>query len=107
MDNLVVRKSADEIRLETVLSLRKEVLVNPYMALSLRTQFAPGYKYSDKENRLQTSDFMDPGYFTQSMGLGYSPFKGLKTRIGFALKETLTRKFPEPVSPSPSLVVLP
>ncbi len=95
------RKSADELKMETVYSFKKEIHVNPYMAFSALTQFAPGYKYHDKEKRIQTSDFMDPGYLTQSLGFGYSPFKQLKTRMGFAVKETLTKKFPKPFADNP------
>ncbi len=90
------RKSSDELRLETVFALKEEVHVISYMAFNMRTQFAPGYKYIDKENRVQTSDFMDPGYFKQSIGFGYSPFKELKARMGFAVKETITENFPKP-----------
>jgi hypothetical protein len=36
---------------------------------------------------------MDPGYFTQSAGVGYSPNDMFKTRLGAALRETVTNNF--------------
>jgi hypothetical protein len=36
---------------------------------------------------------MDPGYFTQSIGVGYSSDEMFKTRIGAAMRETVTSDF--------------
>ena len=83
------RKSADELKFESVYSHKMSPYVNPYIALSGLTQFTDGYDYS-KDPKVQVSGFMDPGYFTQSAGLGIEPNANIKTRLGAALKETIT-----------------
>ncbi|HDP67386.1 MAG TPA: DUF3078 domain-containing protein [Candidatus Marinimicrobia bacterium] len=94
------RKSADEIKLESVYTYKLGIPVNPYAAVKGETQFAYGYKYTDT-SAVKISNFMDPGYFTESIGLGYSPSEQLTTRLGFALKQTVTRDFPVPYSDDP------
>src|SRR5690606_37436994 len=37
------RKASDEIRLESVLTFKKDTYVNPYFAISAETQISPGY----------------------------------------------------------------
>ncbi|MDH4222954.1 MAG: DUF3078 domain-containing protein [candidate division Zixibacteria bacterium] len=94
------RKTADEIKLETVLTYKLSLYVNPYVAFKGETQFTTGYAYTDTSKRA-ISDFFDPAYFTQSLGLGYSPGKEFKTRLGFALKETFTDNYPIPYADDP------
>lgn len=86
------RKAADEIKLETVYTYKMGVYVNPYVAATGQTQFTDGYAYTDT-SKMVISSFMDPGYFTQSVGMGIDINKNVKTRIGAALKETVTDKF--------------
>ncbi|HEM49412.1 MAG TPA: DUF3078 domain-containing protein [Caldithrix sp.] len=83
------RKAADEIKLESVYSYKLGIYVNPYAAVTGLTQFTDGYDYS-KDPKVKVSGFMDPGYFTQSAGLGIEPNAHIKTRLGAALKETIT-----------------
>jgi len=87
------RKSSDEIRLESVLAYRSGAALDPYAAVSLQTQFARGYRY-DNGVAVAISDFMDPGYLTQSVGLSWKPSETFTTRLGGAFKETFTRDFP-------------
>ncbi len=86
------KKSADEIKLESVYTYKMNIYVNPYVAVTGLTQFTDGYAYTDSSKTV-ISSFMDPGYFTQSAGLGYQPTTYLKTRLGAALKETMADKF--------------
>jgi hypothetical protein len=94
------RKSADEIRLESVLTRKIGTWVNPYAAVTGLTQFAPGYAY-DGDVKTEVSGFLDPGYFTQSAGLGIQPNPHLRTRVGAALKESVTRNHPAPYADDP------
>jgi hypothetical protein len=94
------RKSADEIRLESVWVRKIGTWVNPYAAVTALTQFAPGILY-DGENRTEVSGFLDPGYFTQSVGLGIQPNPRFRTRIGAACKESVTRNHPAPYTDDP------
>ena len=96
-----IRKSVDEFRLESVFTYKIGANVNPYVAVSGETQLAAGFDYT-QDPKVQVSDFMDPGYFTQSVGVGYAPLEVLKTRLGLRLKETITRNFPAPYADDPA-----
>jgi len=88
------RKSSDEISMESVLSYDGPEILSPYVSVSALTQIARGYHYEDS-TAVATSDFMDPGYFTQSVGLSWTPSDAFTTRGGAALKETVTHHFPQ------------
>jgi len=98
--DFVARKSVDEIRLESVFTYLLGVYVNPYVAASGETQFTRGYEYTE-DSKIAVSTFLDPGYFSQSAGLGYEPAKEFKTRLGFAIRETITSDFPVPYADDP------
>ena len=86
------RKAADEIKLESVYTYKMSLYINPYIAVTGKTQISKGYQYNDT-SRFAISDFLDPGYFTQSAGIGYKPNEMIKTRLGAALKETVADKY--------------
>jgi hypothetical protein len=44
-------------------------------------------------NETPVSKFFDPGYLTQSAGVGYQPVKEIKTRFGVALREIATSTY--------------
>ncbi len=94
------RKAVDEIQLESVYIRKLGYLVNPYAATTARSQFAKGYEYTDT-SRTAISAFMDPGYFTQSIGLGYQFKENFSTRLGASLKESVTSDFPVPYADDP------
>ncbi|MCB9497352.1 MAG: DUF3078 domain-containing protein [Fibrobacteria bacterium] len=88
------RKSADEFKLETMVVRKLTTMLNPFSAASMKSQFAFGYKYpKDGGGREAVSDWLDPAYFTQSLGLGYKPVDFFRTRLGFAVQETWTNGF--------------
>jgi hypothetical protein len=89
LEDVGIRKADDEINLESMLTYKVGLYVNPYGAISAKSQFAPGYQYTDTLN-IPTSQFLDPLYLTQSAGIGYEPAKWFKTRLGAALRETFT-----------------
>ena len=88
------KKSVDEIKLESVLTYKITHILNPYIAATGETQFAKAYDYSTTP-KLEISKFMDPAFFTQSVGAGYAPSAVFKTRLGAALKETITNVHPQ------------
>jgi hypothetical protein len=92
LGDLGLRKTDDEINLESVLTYKLGTHINPYGALSLITQFAPGFRYTDS-TKTQISNFFDPGYLKQSVGIGYKPSKIFQTRLGAALREVFTSQF--------------
>jgi hypothetical protein len=94
------RKSVDEIKLESVYTYKAGFFFDPYVAATAATQFSKGYEYTDSD-KTAISDFLDPGYFTQSAGVRRSYKDIVKTRIGAAIKETITDKFAVPYADDP------
>ena len=92
-----IRKSIDEIKLESVYTYKLGVYINPYVATTGETQFAPGYDYNKKPKE-QLSAFIDPAYFRESIGVGYQAKKIVKTRLGVAFKQTVTQSDDYPVN---------
>jgi len=88
-----IRKTDDRIDLESMLTYKMSEKLNPYAAATLKTQFAPGYKYNTTGTETQVSQFFDPGYLTQSAGVVYQPVAQFKTRFGLALREIFSSKF--------------
>jgi hypothetical protein len=88
-----LRKTDDKIDLESILTYKLGALINPYAAVTLKTQFAKGFIYDASDNRTQVSAFFDPAYLTQSVGAGYQPMKEVKTRLGLAVREIFTQDF--------------
>jgi hypothetical protein len=88
-----LRKTDDKIELETILTFKMGTYINPYAGATFKSQFATGYKFDDSGNKDAVSRFMDPGYVTQSAGVGYQPLPEVKTRLGAALRETFTSDF--------------
>jgi len=82
------RKAADEWKFESVYTRKMGEFINPYAAFTGRSQFTAGYDYS-VDPKFEISNFMDPGYFTQSAGIGYKPNDIIETRLGAAVKETI------------------
>ncbi len=94
-------KSIDEIRLGSVYNYTANYHVDPYVALRFESQFAKGYAYSDSD-KVEVSNFMDPGYFTESLGIGRTFLeKIIRSRMGLAFKQTVTDKFPIPYADDP------
>jgi hypothetical protein len=89
-----IRKTDDQINLETMLTYKMGGQWNPYGAATLKTQFAKGFKYEANGTTTAVSQIFDPAYLTQSVGVVYQPFPEFKTRLGVGLREILTSAFP-------------
>jgi hypothetical protein len=89
-----IRKTDDEINIESMLTYKVGVHVNPYFAASLLTQFSAGYDYPDSGGKVRISDLFDPAYLKQSAGVGWKPNSYFQTRVGAALREIVTHDFP-------------
>jgi hypothetical protein len=92
--------SADTIDLESVYSWKIWPQVNPYVSFAAKNQFGAGYNYSVTPN-VEISNFMDPGYFTESLGLKYIPDPIFNTRVGLGVKETVANQFEIPYTVNP------
>ncbi len=87
------RTNDNELYLESVLTYDvDDWKINPYFSNTVRTVLSKGYDYS-VDPAVQTSNFFDPGYITQSLGFSYDQLKGFKTRLGLAIQETFTKDF--------------
>lgn len=95
------RTTIDEIRLESVYTYKLNPYVNPYISVLGQTQVLKGYIYTDT-SKIAISNFFDPAYFTESIGIGYSKTEDFSTRLGAALKQTLTKHFPVPYTDNPN-----
>ena len=95
-----MRKSVDEIKLESVMTYKLGAAANPFVAVTGESQFAAGYAY-DVEPVKQISAFWDPGYLRESIGAGFDLREGIKTRLGVALKQTLTSDYNTPYADDP------
>jgi hypothetical protein len=89
-----LRKTDDQIEIESMLTYKLGGKLSPYAAVTLKTQFAKGYKYDGAGNGTPVSRFFDPAFLTQSAGAVYQPIPELKTRFGAALREIITSEFP-------------
>lgn len=97
------RKSEDLIRLQSNLRYQGSGffrVFNPTVAANVRTQFAKGFDYTgnpfpagtpqaDDEAPVQTSEFLAPAFFTESLGLTYEPAPWIALRLGGAAKQTV------------------
>jgi hypothetical protein len=93
LGNQGLRKTDDIIDFSSVYTYKLGTYINPYAAVTLKSQFAKGYVYDAAGTETTVSKFFDPGYLTQSVGVGYQPTKEVKTRLGIALREILTDQF--------------
>ena len=85
-----IRKTEDRINMETSITWDRGWAVDPFLSTSLRTQFAPGYRYGTI--RKQVSAVFDPAYWTHTAGIGHKA-KAWSLRSGLALREIVTRDY--------------
>ncbi|HVW16509.1 MAG TPA: DUF3078 domain-containing protein [Mucilaginibacter sp.] len=81
------RKTNDRIFLDNKLATQLSKKWYFFGSLSFESQFAPGYTYTDLSGNavsrgLLISNFMAPGYLTESLGFEYKPNKYYDLRIG-------------------------
>ena len=94
------KKSVDEIRFESVFGVKLGIELDPYISFMGETQTSTGYKYTD-DQKTAIAAFMDPGYFVEGFGFGLKVSESFKIRLGGALKQTVTNKYPVPYSDDP------
>jgi len=86
----------NELYLESVYTRDVGLWVDPYISNLVRTTIAPGYEYKvvDKiETRTEIANIFDPGYISQSIGLGINKSEIVKTRLGLGFQEVITNKY--------------
>jgi len=85
-------KSVDEFKFESVLTPKLGETINPYVSVTVESQFTSAYDY-DQDPKVEISNFFDPGYLREAMGAAYKPNDALAIRLGAAMKQTVTRDF--------------
>ena len=94
------RKSLDELDATTRYTYKLDKFLNPYASVHFKSQMTTGFEYPESEEgislpRVAVSEFMAPGYLTESVGIGSEPLDQLVIRLGGALKQTFAnKKFP-------------
>lgn len=88
-----LRKTDDEISLETLFRYKLQPEFGLYASATLQTQFANGYRYETDGTAIPISSFFDPAYLTQSIGVVYTPIPEIITRVGPALREVVTSTY--------------
>jgi len=88
-----IRKTDDKIDLESVLTYKIGTYINPFVSASLKTQFTEGVKYDATGSAIPVSNFFDPAYLMQTVGVVYQPGPVVKTRLGAALRETMAKTY--------------
>lgn len=101
------RKTNDRIFLDNKLATQISKKWYFFGSLSFESQFAAGYQYTDANGNavtqgLMISNFMAPGYLTESLGFEYKPNKYYDIRLGtgtakqtFLLDTTIYHNLPE------------
>jgi hypothetical protein len=87
-----MRKTDDEFFFESTFTYKVWNKINPYAAITAQTQFTEGYDYNT-DPKIKISNFLDPGFFRQGIGLDYKPEENFKTRLGLAFKQTVADEF--------------
>lgn len=92
-DDTGLRKSDDELKVESVLTYKLGEYLNPFAAFNGQTQFANGYIYgatpAGGDTAVKVSSFFSPAFLRQSLGLGYKPSESFVTRLGVSVKENI------------------
>ena len=94
------RTNENEIYFESVLVHHFGWVADPYASATFRTAITKGYNYG-VDPAVQIVDFMDPGYFTEGLGIQYASGEVFKQRVGIAFKQTVADKFSAMYSDDP------
>ena len=101
------RKTLDRIYLDTKYGHQINDKWSLYVSLNILSQFDVGYKYEKDANGVEQpiliSNFMAPGYFTNSWGLEYKPVDYFFIRLSpFAPRMTVVRHSEEYAAVDPN-----
>ncbi len=89
------KKSADELKLESTFTYLVDGTLNPFAGVEWSTQFTKGYEYLDTEppTRIAVSNFMDPGYFVENLGVNWTPDENTSLRLSFSARQVVSSEF--------------
>ncbi|ROL62396.1 DUF3078 domain-containing protein [Bacteroidetes/Chlorobi group bacterium ChocPot_Mid] len=82
----------NELYLESVYTRDIGIWVDPFISNLIRTPIAPGFDYKVTPWE-EIANFFDPGYISQSIGVGINKSEIVKTRLGLGFQEVITSKY--------------
>ena len=93
------RKHLDKIFFESLVDYNLLNTVKPYLAGRVESQFTKSFEYDAPEDfvgeyePVAISNFWDPGYTIEAVGISWLPHDIFNTRLGFAMKQTYSAKY--------------
>jgi hypothetical protein len=94
------KNTDNEIFMDNVLSHKSDWIFDPYISNTFRTVIVKGYDYSI-DPKVQISQFFDPAYWNQGLGLTYQKLEWFTTRLGLGFQETFANKFADEYTDDP------
>ncbi len=73
--------------------------VSPFLSNSIRSSVARGYNYQVTPE-VETANFFDPGYVTQTIGFTYDKYPNVITRLGLGFQEIFANTHREYTDPA-------
>lgn len=92
LGNQKTRNSKDMINADAALLFNTHSRITYYLGASVLTQFTKGFNYEQSPPEAQ-SDFWDPAYLTQSLGMEFKVGDVLNSKVGAGFKQTFTKTF--------------
>ncbi|MFH1049530.1 MAG: DUF3078 domain-containing protein [bacterium] len=92
----------NELYLESVYTRDIGIWVDPFIGNLIRSTIAPGYDYSTSPEKTEIANFFDPGYISQSIGVGINKSEMIKTRLGLAFQEVIANNHWEKYTNDPT-----
>jgi hypothetical protein len=89
----------NDLYIENVVIYNLNWAVSPFFSNSIRSSIANGYNYNVTPE-VETANFFDPGYVTQTFGFTYDKYKNIVTRLGIGLQEVFASVHKEYTDPT-------
>ncbi len=94
----IYKTTDNDLYIENVAVYNFGWVVSPFVSNTIRSSIARGYNYSVTPE-IETTNFFDPGYVSQSIGFTYDKYQNIITRLGFAVQEVFASKHKEFTDP--------
>ncbi len=90
----------NDFYIENVAIYNLQWAVSPFISNSIRSSVARGYNYTVTP-QVETANFLDPCYVTQTIGFTYDKYAHIVTRLGLGFQEIFAnthREYTDPVN---------
>jgi hypothetical protein len=89
----------NDLYIEDVVIYNMGWAVSPFLSNSIRSSVARGYNYQVTP-AIETANFFDPGYVTQTIGFTYDKYSNVVTRLGLGFQEIFANTHKEYTDPA-------